>query len=228
LSDTSFRYQPPPAPKNQSDLAANTDQAKANVTARQTLKADSDDATKAAAQAQTYLQAAKSIMDDKGANVGAYGGLIAKASALLPGQSVDATNYQEVAKYLGNAALANARGIYGNRMTQSEVGLQLNELSPSVHMTDTAINNLLNTNLHAAQYTIDSAKRVVPYLAANNDAANFSKWNQKYYNQADTVNGQPTRPGQQTSGPAAAASVPTATGPSGQKLYLRNGQWVTK
>jgi hypothetical protein len=198
LSDASYRYQRPPAPKNQSDLAANTEQAKANVAARQTLKADSDDATKAAAQAQTYLQAAKSIMDSKGANVGAYGGLIAEASALLPGQSVDATNYQEVAKYLGNAALANARGIYGNRMTQSEVGLQLNELSPSVHMTDTAINNLLNTNLKAAQYTIDSAKRVVPYLSAGNDAANFSKWNQQYWNQGNTVN------------PPAAKTMPSA------------------
>jgi hypothetical protein len=207
LADSSYRYQPPPAPKNQSDLAANTDQAKANVVARNTLKTDSDDATKAAAQAQTYLQAAKSIMDSKGANVGAYGGLVAKASALLPGQSVDATNYQEVAKYLGNAALANARGIYGNRMTQSEVGLQLNELSPSVHMTDSAIANLLNTNLRASQYTIDSAKRVVPYLSAGNDATNFGKWNQQYFDQGKTVNASsPARPGQQTSGAASISS----------------------
>jgi hypothetical protein len=211
LTDTSFRYQPPPAPKNQSDLAANTDQAKANVASRQTLKVDSDDATKAASQAQTYLQAAQSVMDSKGATVGAYGALVAKASALGLGPIADATNYQEVAKYLGNAALANARGIYGNRMTQSEVGLQLNELSPSVHMTDSAINNLLATNQKAAQYTIDSAKRVVPYLAAGNDATNFGKWNQQYWNQSNTVNGpRPARPGQQTSG-AAPTVVRTGT-----------------
>jgi hypothetical protein len=224
LSDPAYRYQAPPAAKSQSDLAANTEQAKANVTARTTLKNDSDDATKAAAQAQTYLQAAKAIMDSKGTATGAYGALIAKASALMPGTHVDATNYQEVAKYLGNAALANARGIYGNRMTQSEVGLQLNELSPSVHMTDDAVNNLLNTNLKATQYTIDSARRVVPYLTAGNDATNFGKWNQQYFNQSRAINGPPA--GQQRQGSAPA--VQTATGPNGQKLYLRNGQWANQ
>jgi hypothetical protein len=215
LNDNTYRYQPPPKATDQPSLAANTEQAKANVASRNTLKTDSSDATAAAAQAQTYLQAAQSIMASKGANLGAYGGLIAKASALMPGQSVDATNYQEVAKYLGNAALANARGIYGNRMTQSEVQLQLNELSPSVHMTDTAVNNLLNTNLKASQYTIDSARRVMPYLAAGNDATNFKTWNQQYFDQGKTVNGPsptPTRPGQQTSGPSQAPAAGTVRG----------------
>jgi hypothetical protein len=232
LSDTSYRYQRPAAPLNQSDLAANTEQAKANVTARQTLKTDSDDATKAAAQAQAYLQAAKSIVDSKGATLGAYGGLMAQASKYSPFTG-DATNYQEVAKYLGNAALSNARGIYGNRMTQSEVGLQLNELSPSVHMTDDAIRNLINTNLKSAQYTIDSAKRVVPFLAAGNDPANFGKWNQQYWNQSNSVNGPPARPGQQTSGAApAAAGAPQngaeAVSKSGKPIVFQNGHWQYK
>jgi hypothetical protein len=159
--------------------------------ARKALLQDSQDATTTASQSLTYLNAAKAIMDNKGANVGAYGGLVAQASRLLPGQSVDATNYQEVAKYLGNAALANAKAVYGQRMTQSEVGLQLNELSPSTKMTPQAITNLINANARSAQYTIDSAQRTRAYLATGGDPQQFGSWNQAYYPREKIVNAAP-------------------------------------
>jgi len=86
-------------------------------------------------------------------------------------------------------------------MTQSEVGLQLNELSPSVHMPDSAIRDLLDTNIRSAAYTIDAARKSRAYLASGGDPQQYSEWLEKYYPRAQTVNNpQPTRPGQQTSG----------------------------
>jgi hypothetical protein len=82
-------------------------------------------------------------------------------------------------------------------------------------MTDGAINDLLNTNINAAKYTVDSARRVRVYQNRGYDPTQFHVWNQQYWPQEDVVNQK------QTSGPAAR----TATGPNGQKLYLRNGKW---
>jgi hypothetical protein len=230
LADPDYKIQAPKVQAGTSQSPAQAEQAKATVQARTDLLKDSQDATSSAAQSLQYLTAAKSIMDSKGATVGAYGGLVNQASKWIPLGNTDATNYAEVAKYLGNAALASAKGTYGAKMTQSEVGLQLNELSPSVHMPDQAISNLLDSNIKSAQYTIDSARRLKPYLASGGDPQSYAEWNQKYYPRDKVINGagptspqgaQATRPGQQASG-----AVPTATGPNGQKLYLRNGQWV--
>jgi hypothetical protein len=165
--------------------------APAVIEARTTLQKDSQDATSAASQALQYLTAAKQIMNSKGAPVVGFFGPVANEVSRVFGGGPNATNYQEVAKYLGNAALSNARQIYGSRMTQSEVRLQLNDLSPSVKMTAGAINNLLDNNIRSAQYTIDSAGRVRKYLAASNDPQVFAEWNQQYYPREQIVN-QPT------------------------------------
>lgn len=181
LADPDYKVKTAPVVAGRTPTPAELDQQKATVTARTDLLKDSGDATQAASQSLQYLTAAKKIMDSKGVNVGAYGGLIAKASALLPGEHVDATNYQEVAKYLGNAALANAKGIYGPRMSTSEVGLQLNELSPSTKMSSQAVSDLINNNIKSAQYTIDAAKRSRAFLATGGDPQSFHQWNQQYY-----------------------------------------------
>lgn len=202
LTDPDYKLQVPKVIKGTSQSPAQAEQAKTIVQARTDLLKDSQDATSAAAQSMQYMQAAKAILNSKQVpTTGAYGALIAKASALMPGQSVDATNYAEVAKYLGNAALAQAKGIYGARMTQSEVGLQLNELSPSTKMTDAAIRDLLDTNIRSAAYTINAARKSKVYLASGGDPQKYSDWLENYYPRAQTVNNpQPTRPGQQTSG----------------------------
>jgi hypothetical protein len=188
LGDTSYRIQPLPKPTSQSELAANTDAAKATVAARQSLKTESDQATVAAAQAQTYLKAAKDIMDSGGVKVGAYGSLISQASALLPGQHVDANNYQELGKYLNNAEIAAAKGNYGSGLTEKELELQLSGASPSVDKTPGALRDLVDANLRNTQYTLDTAGRAVRYLNAGNDPTNFKKYNQQYWNQAQNVN----------------------------------------
>ena len=201
LTDPEYKLQVPKVIKGTSQTPAQADQAKTIVQARTDLLKDSQDATSAAAQSMQYMQAAKAILNSKQVpTTGAYGAMIAKASALLPGQSVDATNYAEVAKYLGNAALAQAKGIYGARMTQSEVGLQLNELSPSTKMTDAAIRDLLDTNIRSAAYTINAARKSKAYLASGGDPQKYSDWLENYYPRAQTVNNPPTRPDQQTSG----------------------------
>jgi hypothetical protein len=188
LSDNTYRVKMPTVPKGGSLLPDEQKERDNIVESRNSLLQDSSEATQAAAQSLTYNKAAKAIMDSKGATVGAYGGLMSQASKYLPLGNVDATNYQEVAKYLGNAALAAAKGTYGAKMTQSEVGLQLNELSPSTHMTADAINDLLGENIRNAQYTVDSGKRAEKFLAAGNDPRRFKVWNEKYFPQAQSVN----------------------------------------
>jgi hypothetical protein len=122
LADPDYKLPSQPVVSGRTPTPAQLDQQKATVTARTDLLKDSQDATQAAASSLQYLQAAKSIMDSKGATVGAYGGLINTLSRYTGfNGSTDAANYAEIAKNLGNAALANAKGIYGQRMTQSEV-----------------------------------------------------------------------------------------------------------
>jgi hypothetical protein len=201
LTDPDYKIQVPRVIPGTSQTPAQAKQAETTVQARTDLLKDSQDATSAAAQSMQYMQAAKAILDSKqDPSTGAYGALIAKASALMPGTHVDATNYAEVAKYLGNAALAQAKGIYGARMTQSEVGLQLNELSPSTKMPDSAIRDLLDTNIRSAAYTINAARKSKLYLASGGDPQKYSDWLEQYYPRAQSVNNtQPARPGQQGS-----------------------------
>jgi hypothetical protein len=208
LADPDFN--PPKLPPSQERPAGSfggmSKQEQDRQTARTELLKDGEDATRAAALSNQYLVAAKQILDSKQVpTTGPLGHLLAQASALMPGQHVDASNYQEVAKYLGNAALANAKGIYGSRMTQSEVGLQLNELSPSVKMTDQTIRNLLDQNIRSSQYTIDSASRARSYLAAGKDPQNFAKAEQRYFPRDKIVNA----PGSDGSNAAPAPNVAT-------------------
>jgi hypothetical protein len=186
LSDQTYKVRTPPVVSGVTASPATLDQQKTTVDSRTKLLKDSEDATNAGASSLQYLQAAKSIMDSKGKPVtGIFGPIASDISRLYGG--VNATNYQEVAKYLGNAAVQSGRANFPNA-TQSEVGLQLNELSPSVKMTDSAINELLDTNLRSSKYTLDSASRVKSYLDSNGDPQNFSKWNQAYYPREKIVN----------------------------------------
>jgi hypothetical protein len=242
LNDPDYKLPVTPTQKYVSQSPAEQKEQEAIVGAKNDLFKDSAEATTAAAGALQYLQAAKAIMQSKGApTVGLAGGAanqVSRALTALGFKTVDATNYQEVAKYLGNAALLNAKATYGAKMTQSEVKLQLEDLSPSVHMTDDAINDLLDTNIKASRYTIDSAKTVRPYLSLGGDPRSFAEWRETHWPRADVVNGPtvptvPTRPGQQSSG--AQSSSPDTGGfivgktykdkAGNTSVYRGNGQW---
>lgn len=228
LADKEYRLTVPKVKLGQSATPGQIDQQKAVVASRAELFKDSQTATQAASQALQYLSAAQAVLDSGGR---VPSGLTASAQNLISralqgvGGGSYATKYQEIAKFLSNAALQNARALYGSRMTQTEVRLQLEEMNPNVEMTPTALRALVTDNMRQAQYTLQSARRVRPYLAAGNDPQSFSEWNQQYWpaEQAVTRGAEPAQPYAPTGG-----AVPTATGPGGQKLYLRNGQWVSK
>ena len=134
--------------------------------ARTDLLSNAQDATNTGGQALQYLNAAKAIMDSKGAPVaGPLGGLVAKVTA--PFGSVDATNYQEAAKYLGNAAIQAGKGNFGKGMTENDVNLQKDQLSPSLHMTDGALRDLIDTGIKNTQYGMDSCQSECAHLSCN-------------------------------------------------------------
>lgn len=218
LADPDFKIKTPPIVAGRTPTPAELDQQKVTVGARTDLLSNAQDATNTGGQQLQYLKAAKAIMDSKGAPVvGPMGALVAKFTAPFGG--VDATNYTEAAKYLSNSAIQAGKGNFGKGMTQNDVSMQKDELSPSVHMPEAALNNLIDSGIRNTQYGMDSAKRVRAYLATGGDPQSFAQWNDKHFSRSDIVNAP--KPVQ-----ASAAGVQTATGPNGQKLYLRNGQWA--
>jgi hypothetical protein len=83
----------------------------------------------------------------------------------------------ELNKYLKNAALQGARSIYGNRMTQNEVELQTNEMSPSAHMTASAIQSLIAQNNIQSQYQKQRAADFNTYVnQRGGDPQQFEAW----------------------------------------------------
>lgn len=186
LSDNNYRQAPLPKVVDQTTRAAAMKQQDLNIANRQKLLADSEQATAASATALQYLNAAKAIMESKGAPVtGLYGPIANQISRAFGG--IDSTNYQEVVKYLGNAAAQQAQANFPNA-TQSEVHMQFNELSPNVSHNDEAIKDLLNTNIRSMKYTADSAKRAKSFVDWGNDPINFEKWNQSYYPRDRIIN----------------------------------------
>lgn len=176
------------------------------------LNKNYDEATKAAATSNQFLGAAKDILDSKGATMGKYGGLIANASAYLPFDQKDATNYQKVSKYLVNAAVQAGKVSFPNP-TQSEVGMSTNEMNPNPKMTDDTLSDLVSTGIRANNFVIDSGKRVQQFLGSGdvpkNDPDSFDKWNQKWYPRDKLINAKAS-----------------ATGKNGEKIYFVNGKWT--
>jgi hypothetical protein len=87
------------------------------------------------------------------------------------------TSSLELNKYLLNSALQGARTIYGNRMTQNEVKLQTEDMSPSSHMTADAIKSLIDQNNVQAQYTKQRAQDYNTYVNQyHGDPQQFEQW----------------------------------------------------
>jgi hypothetical protein len=188
LADPDYKLQTPPVISGRSQTPAQLEQSKATVAARNDLVNESQNAITTASQSITYLDAAKAVLDSKGVmpKSGPVAGLIQQVSRVVGGDY--ATNYQEIAKYLGNAALQNGKANFGKNFTQKEVDLQLNQLSPSNHMTDSAVSNLIDSSKRNMQYAIASAQRSRQYLAAGGDPQQFADWNQKYWDRSKIVN----------------------------------------
>ena len=151
------------------------------------LKEDLNKGVPATQQALTFYKAAQDILDSKGANTGKWATVLAHAGAWVPGMQVPAaSNYQELAKYLGNAALNAGKSLFP-KMTQKEGDWILNKLNPSPNMNEDAVRNMIQTGVGMSQYTLDSAKRVGAYLRTGGDATRFQDWNSHYWPMTDVI-----------------------------------------
>lgn len=79
----------------------------------------------------------------------------------------------ELNKQLTNAALQGARSTFGTRMTQNEVKLQTEEMSPSTAMTHDALVSLIHQAKMKAAYAIQQDKDYGEYHAQNGDPNRF-------------------------------------------------------
>jgi hypothetical protein len=172
-----------------SDAVVN--QMKATSGARQALQSDAEATAQSSGAALQFAKAARQIMDSKGAPVTGFFGPVAKTVSSVFGK-VDATNYQEVAKYLGNLAVQTGKANFSNT-TDKNTALQFEQLNPSTANTDEALKGLLDSNIRTNQYTLDTANRATNYLdqgskGYNGDPQKFFRWNQEHYPRAEVVN----------------------------------------
>jgi hypothetical protein len=186
LADPNYNIPAIPTPTDQVSLQAAKDRQKATSDKRQQLLDDSETTAQSASAALQFAQAAKAIMDSKGAPLTGPLGPAAKSVTSLFG-GVNATNYQEVAKYLGNLSVQSGKSNFSHT-TDQNTSLQFEQLNPSTANTEDALKALLDSNIRTNQYTLDTANRVKDYDAKNKDPQNFFKWNQKYFPRADAVN----------------------------------------
>lgn len=190
LNDKTFNLPQFSSTANRGPNAIEQGQQKAIAEAYTTLPEETEETAKNANTQITYLQAAQRIMSDpKFSDIGSLGlsGTVAsKVAQLWNGGS--ATGRQEVGKYLSNAALQYARQLYGSRMTQTEVKLQLEDMNPNAAQTPEALNQLLGEQLRIAQYYKKGAQLAPLYVQAQKNPANYYNWYTKWYPMSDIVN----------------------------------------
>jgi hypothetical protein len=143
---------------------------------------------------------------------------------LVPGSgSVSPTI--ELNKFLKNTALQGARQIYGKGLTNMDVKLQTEEMSPSPTMTREAITSLLHQDNIKQMYAKQRADDYGRYIENKGDPMRFESWYSKTHpltgfakqHAADPTTSPSVAP------PQTAASV---TKQIGGKTYIQqNGKW---
>lgn len=128
------------------------------------------------AQAMKYLAGAETgpssnWLTEHRANLQEWG----VPDALIPG-SGKTTDTMELNKNLKQSALQGARSIFGSRMTQMEVKLQHDELSPSTSMTKDAIGSLVQQDNIKANYAKQRANDYGQYVTAGGDPMQFERY----------------------------------------------------
>lgn len=94
---------------------------------------------------------------------------------LIP-ESGTVTPTLELNKALTNAALQGAKNTFGSRMTQNEVKLQTEEMSPSAEMTRDAIGSLINQSNVKAKYVLQQGQDFQRYDSMHGDPTQFNTW----------------------------------------------------
>jgi hypothetical protein len=187
LHDTDFDYKPSNNGQPYTPQIGHTppqpvlDDMNKQTAARNQLKKDTNDGVGSSAAALTMYKAAQDVLAKGNYNGGAWNQELAKYSRWLPAdwQSHMTGDYQEVAKYLGQAALQSGKGIFA-KMTQQEAQMITKQLNPSPGMDPDAMRDMIAKGAKIAQYSLDSAKRVPAYLNSTKDATQFATWNQKH------------------------------------------------
>jgi hypothetical protein len=100
--------------------------------------------------------------------------------SLIPGAG-KVTDTMKLNKQLKQSALQGARQIFGSRMTQMEVRLQHEELSPSTSMTKDAIESLMQQDDIKQMYAKQRAQDYGEYVQAGKDPLRFEGWYSKQY-----------------------------------------------
>lgn len=191
LSDPEFKYVPPRQKFGTSLSPDEQDVKTKQVDAANSLKEDADKGIPAVQSSLTFYKAAQDILDSKGANTGKWQSVIAKAGQWVPGVQIPQTsNYQELAKYLGNAALQSGKQLFP-KMTQKEGDWLLNKLNPSPDMTDTAVRDMVHNGAALSQYTLDGAQKIKAYLRQGGDATQFYTALAKHFPMSDAVGQKP-------------------------------------
>lgn len=165
------------------------------TTARNNLAKDSNQGIGAASAALTMYKAAQDVLAKGNYDSGAWNAELAKYAKWLPAgwQNHMTGDYQEVAKYLGTAALQSGKGIFA-KMTQMEAKMMTNELSPAPGMDRDALRDMIAKGAKISQYTVDSAKRVPAYLHSGKDANQFNTWNQEHFPMETETKVTPSKP----------------------------------
>lgn len=204
-----FRRYDGPTAVDQPTAKARMDQQTANVANRQNLIDTASSITQDQAQAQQFLMAAKQVMASKGAPTVGFPGYIRNYVG-SKFNSVDASNYTEVSKYLVNAAAQQFKTNFP-KATQSEFITQTQQMSPSTTMPPAALNDLINTGLRTSDYMLKSAKRADVWASTPGvDPQKFYDFNQTYYPRDKIVNADQVATNKKT----------------GQRMYHIGGQWV--
>lgn len=94
---------------------------------------------------------------------------------------------QALYKDLSNAALQKGRSLFGSRFTNSEVGIMMNQASPSPLMAKEAIRFLLQTDNATNQYAINQGNYYGNYIKAGNDPTQFNNWYAKQFPLTDAL-----------------------------------------
>jgi hypothetical protein len=188
LQDTKYKYSPTNNGEEYKPQIGHTppppvmEDMKNQTNARNELAKTTNAGVGSAAAALTMYKAAQDVLDKGNYNGGAWNAELAKYSKWLPAGWQDhmTGDYQEVAKYLGGAALQAGKGIFA-KMTEKESDTVMHDLNPSPGMDPTALHDMIARGAKTAQYSLDSSKRVPAYLHSGNDANQFNSWNQEHF-----------------------------------------------
>jgi hypothetical protein len=242
LHDTKYDYKPTlngtpytaqvgrtPPPSVMEDMKNQTE-------ARNDLAKTSNEGVGSAAAALTMYKAAQDVLAKGNYDGGAWNARLAQYAKWMPAGWETAVNnkagdYQEVAKYLGNAALQSGKGIF-SKMTEKESEAVMHDLNPAPGMTTPALNDMISRGVSTAQFSLDSAKRVPAYLHAGKDANQFPSWNQEHFPMQEATKTQASvPPGGSTTTPSTSAGAKegaTSTSKSGKPIIFSAGHWQYK